>query len=175
MHDPKIIFPNPHPSQRVLKEGDYVLTEMTGGYKGYTAKIGQPFTIGPPTEEFDRFYKEVVIQGYRKIEALVKPGVKFEELCKAGSHFREMGEQSRPILAHGLDLITAPPYISLDKIGTTAAGDAFKPGMTFSIEITPVKADGSYGMFQSRTYVLTEDGHIDVTPYPMEEMPFVRV
>jgi Xaa-Pro aminopeptidase len=175
MHDPKMIFPNPHPSHRVLKEGDFVLTEMTGGYKGYTAKIGQPFTIGNPTQDFDRFYKEVLIAGYKKIEAHVKPGESFEKLSKAGSHFREMGEQSRPILAHGLDLITAAPYISIDQIRGGPAEGVFRPGMTFSIEITPLKADASYGMFQSRTYVVTEKGHVDITPYPMEEMPVVPV
>lgn len=42
MHDPKIIFPNPNPSGRVLKEGDIVLSELAMSYMGYSAKIGHP-------------------------------------------------------------------------------------------------------------------------------------
>jgi Xaa-Pro dipeptidase len=175
MKDPKLIFPNPHPSHRVLKKGDIVLTEMTGAYKGYSAKIGQPITIGQPTKEFDRFYKEIVVPGYRLIEDQIKPGKTIDDVRKAGSYFREKGEQSRPILAHGLDLITAPPYISLDKIGGASSEDVIQPGMTFSIEITPVKADGTFGMFLSRSYVVTEEGHIDITPYPMDELVVVPV
>ncbi|OGO19337.1 MAG: hypothetical protein A2Z14_01405 [Chloroflexi bacterium RBG_16_48_8] len=175
MHDPKMIFPNPHPSQRALTEGDFILTEMTGGYKGYTAKIGQPITVGQPTQEFDRFYKEIVVKGYRRIEEQIAPGKTIEDIRKAGSYFREKGEQSRPILAHGLDLITAPPYISLDRIRGASPEDEIRPGMTFSIEITPIKADGTFGMFLSRSYVVTEDGHIDITPYPMDELVVVPV
>jgi Xaa-Pro aminopeptidase len=45
-----------------------------------------------------------------------------------------------------------------------------QPGMVFSIEITPVKADGSFGIFLSRTYVITEQGHVDMTPYPLDDI-----
>ena len=170
MHDPKMIFPNPHPSKRVLKEGDVILLEVTGGHKGYTAKIGHPITIGPPTEAYNTFYKEVVVPGYKAIEDQIMPGKTLDDVRKAGSFFREKGEQSRPILVHGIDLITASPYISTDVIKGGAPDDLIKPGMTLSIEITPVKADGSFGIFLSRTYVITDDGHLDVTPYPLDEI-----
>ena len=152
----------PKPSKRVLKEGDVILLEVTGGHKGYTAKIGHPITIGPPTEAYNTFYKEVVVPGYRAIEDQIMPGKTLDDVRK--------NEQSRPILVHGIDLITASPYISTDVIKGGAPDDLIKPGMTLSIEITPVKTDGSFGIFLSRTYVITDDGHLDVTPYPLDEI-----
>ena len=44
------------------------------------------------------------------------------------------------------------------------------PGMTFAIEITPINAEGTFGIFLSRSYVTTEDGHRCLTPYPLDEI-----
>ena len=170
MYDPKMVFPNPHPSQRVLKEGDIILTEMVASYKGYTAKIGQPVTIGAPTEEMDTFYKKVVLPGFKAIEDTLVPGKSLEEARLALGHFRKAGAQSRPVSVHGLDLITAPPYVYTDQIKGASMGLEIKPNTTFAIEITPINKDGTYGMFMSRSYVITEDGHRDITPYPMDEI-----
>jgi Xaa-Pro aminopeptidase len=170
MHDPRIVFPNPLPSARVLQEGDIILGEMVATYKGYSAKIGHPITIGPPTEEADRFFKEVVLAGYRKLEAKLVPGNSLEDVREAGSHFREVGAQSRPIMIHGLDLITAPPFIYTDNVKAWAGDEIIRPGNTYAIEITPINADGTFGMFFSRTYVMTEDGQRNIVDFPMDEL-----
>jgi Xaa-Pro aminopeptidase len=170
MYDPKMVFPNPHPSQRVLKKGDIILTEMVASYKGYTAKIGHPVTIGPPTDEMEAFYKKVVLPGFKAVEAALMPGKSLEEARQALTHFRKAGAQSRPVSVHGLDLITAPPYVYTDQVKGASMGLEIKPNTTFAIEITPINSDGTYGMFMSRSYAITEDGRRDLTPYPMDEI-----
>src|SRR5574341_202167 len=85
MHDPKLIFPNPNPSARVLKEGDIVLSELAMSYMGYSAKIGHPVSVGRPTERYQTFFKEVVLGGFKEIRALLKPGTTIEDVRKAGS------------------------------------------------------------------------------------------
>lgn len=174
MEDPKMVFPNPHPSQRVLREGDIILTEMAASYKGYTAKIGHPVTIGTPTEEMNAFYKTVVLPGFKEIEAQLVPGNTLEDVQKAIAYFRKAGAQSRPIAVHGLDLITAPPYIYTDQIKGASPDTEIIPGMAFAIEITPINRDGTYGMFLSRSYVMTEDGQLNLTPYPLDEILVAR-
>lgn len=52
--------------------------------------------------------------------------------------------------------------------------EQIKPGMTLSIEITPINADGTFGMFMGRTYAITEDGQRDLTPYPMDQIIVVE-
>src|SRR5574341_103006 len=170
MHDPKMVFPNPLPSERVLKDGDIILCEMVATYKGYSAKIGHPITIGPPTEQYNTFFKKLALGGIRALEAELIPGNTLENVSKAGSYFRAHGGQSRPIMIHGLDLITAPPFISTDHVKALPGDEVIRPGNTYAIEITPISADGTFGIFFSRTYVITEDGHRNIIPYPMEEI-----
>ena len=170
MNDPKLVFPNPRPSARVLQKGDIILTEMVAAYKGYTAKIGHPVTIGAPTPEVDSFFKKVVLPGFKGIEAALCPGNTLENVRQAGAHFRQQGAQSRPIITHGLDLITAPPYIAVDEVRGDACDINIIPGMTFSIEITPINAEGTFGIFLSRSYAMTEYGQRNLTPYPLDEI-----
>ena len=47
MDNPALIFGNPRPSSRVLKKGDLINMEIAAGYRGYTAQVGSPITLGP--------------------------------------------------------------------------------------------------------------------------------
>jgi Xaa-Pro aminopeptidase len=170
MHDPKLVFPNPLPSERVLQRGDVILCEMVATYKGYSAKIGHPITVGPPTDEYNEFFKVMALGGLRALEAELKPGNTLENVSKAGSYFRAHGGQSRPIMIHGLDLITAPPFVSTDHVKAVPGDEVIRSGNTYAIEITPIDAKGIYGLFFSRTYIITEDGARNIIPYPMDEI-----
>lgn len=170
MHDPRMVFPNPRPSARVLRDGDVISAEMVALYKGYSAKLGHPVTIGKPTPEVNDFFKKVVLGGFQALEAKLVTGNTLEEVGKAGAHFRQAGGQVRPMMVHGLDLITAPPYISTDQVKAQPYEKTIAPGSTFSIEITPINRDGTFGMFMARSYVMTKDGRRDITPFPQDEI-----
>lgn len=171
MQDPRLIFPNPNPSQRVLREGDIILCELAMTYLGYTAKIGHPVSIGRPTDRYDRFFKDVVVPGYKTIEAQLGPGNTLESVRKAAAGvFRDKGAQSRPIVMHGHDLITSLPFVMLDEIKGEPYDMVMRPGMAYGIEITPVSADGTFGIFLSRSFAIAEDRAQALTPYPVEEI-----
>lgn len=171
MRDPKIIFPNPNPSARVLKDGDIVLSELAMSYMGYSAKIGHPISIGRPTEQYQRFFKDVVVDGFKEVRALLKPGSTLEEVRSTGAQaFRKRGAQSRPTIMHGLDLITSVPFVRADRVRAEPYETTMQPGMTYNIEITPVDREGIYGIFYSRSFAITGDGHRDLTPYDVDEI-----
>jgi Xaa-Pro aminopeptidase len=171
MHDPKLIFPNPNPSARVLKEGDIILSELAMSYMGYSAKIGHPISIGQPTERYTRFFKDVVVGGFKEIASHLKPGTTLEDIRKVGARaFRERGAQSRPTIMHGLDLITSVPFIRADRVRAEPWETTMQPGMTYNIEITPVDKEGVYGIFYSRSFAITETGKQDLTPYPVDDI-----
>lgn len=171
MHDPKLIFPNPNPSARVLKEGDIILSELAMSYMGYSAKIGHPISVGRPTEKYSTFFKDVVVGGFKEIAALLKPGTTLEEVRKTGSQaFRKRGAQSRPTIMHGLDLITSVPFIRADRVRTESYDAIMQPGMTYNIEITPVDTEGVFGIFFSRSFAITESGADELTPYPVDHI-----
>ncbi len=170
MHDPRLVFPNPRPSHRVLRAGDIIVPEIVALYKGYSAKIGHPVTIGKPTKEVERFFKEATLGGFHALREQLIPGKTLEDVRRAGAHFRQHGAQARPLMVHGLDLITATPYVSVDQVKAQPWELTIVPGMTFAIEITPITLDGTFGMFMGRTYAITEDGQRDLTPFPMDEI-----
>ena len=83
--------------------------------------------------------------------------------------------QSRPVMVHGIDMITALPFIYTDRINPAPTDGILEPGNLMSIEITPINADGTFGMFMGRTYLITEDGHRQMAVYPMDELISVEV
>lgn len=171
MDDPKLIFPNPNPSARVLRQGDIILCELAMSYMGYSAKIGHPVSVGKPNERYNTFFKEVLVPGFKTIRGQLGPGKALEDVRKAASTaFRDRGAQSRPICMHGLDLITSLPFIAVDEVKGQPYDAVMQPGSTFSIEITPVSADGSYGIFFARSFAITEKGVDELTPYPIDEI-----
>ena len=171
MQDPKLIFPNPNPSHRVLHHGDIILCELAISYMGYSAKIGHPVSIGKPTEQYNRFFKEVLVPGYTTIRGELGPGKPLEAVRKAASGaFRSRGAQSRPICMHGIDLITSMPFISVDEVKGQPYDMVMQPGATYSIEITPVSTDGTFGIFFARSFAITETGVEELAPYPIDEI-----
>ncbi len=170
-HDPKLIFPNPNPSSRVLKEGDIILAELAMSYMGYSAKIGHPISIGKPTQRYDDFFKKVVLPGYKAVRGALGPGKTLQSVQELSKNvFRQNGAQSRPIIMHGIDLITSVPFVCTDEVKGKPYDMVMQPGMTYAIEITPVNSDGTFGLFFSRTFVITETGVDELTSYPIDEL-----
>jgi Xaa-Pro aminopeptidase len=168
MANPAMIFGNPTPSERRLQAGDLINNELAFGYRGYTTQIGSPICIGEPTDEVRNMFDQIALPGYRRLEALLRPGVSYEEFRQAGQWFREQGYQGRPTLLHSIDLVTAPPHIWVEEVGAEPTETHFEPNMTVMLEPNPITPDGNLGLFLGRTYIITEDGQEQVTNYPLE-------
>lgn len=165
MANPALIFGNTRPSARVLAKGDIVVLELAAGYRGYTAQIGTPICVGAPTVRVRRFWDEIALPGFRRMAEAVGPGRPVEGLRDAGRFFREKGAQSRPIHAHGIDLVTAEPHVWTDRV----TGDAMlRPGMVVVVEPNPIEADGMLGMFVGHTFIVTAEGRECVDDFPWE-------
>jgi Xaa-Pro dipeptidase len=168
MADPAMVFGNPRPSGRKLSRGDIINMELAAGYRGYTAQVGSPICLGPPTDMVRRFWEEITLPGYRRMAAEIKPGNPVEAVQAAGKFFRQMGVQSRPIHAHGIDLITDGPHVFCEHVEAEPFERTFKPGMVFMAEPNPITADGNFGIFLGHTYIVTEAGHEIVDQWPFE-------
>lgn len=172
MDGPRIMYPNPNPSARVLQEGDMILTEISASYLGYSAKLGHPITVGPPTETIRRFHAEVTIPGFCAVKDALAPGVPLTRLSEVSRAFRDAGGQSRPMTLHGIDMITAGPKVMVHGTAAQDYDSTLVEGMVVNVEATPIAADGSWGSFLSRTYAIGADGVEDLTPtpYPLDEV-----
>lgn len=168
MAAPAMVFGNPRPSGRKLAKGDIINMELAAGYRGYTAQIGSPICLGAPTDMVRKFWEEITLPGYQRMAAEIKPGNSVEAIQNAGKFFREKGVQSRPIHAHGIDIITDGPHVFCDHVEAEPFERVFKPGMVFMAEPNPITADGSFGIFLGHTYIVTPTGHEIVDNWPLE-------
>jgi Xaa-Pro aminopeptidase len=168
MDKPAMIFGNPRPSARVLKKGDIINMELAAGYRGYTAQIGSPITVGEPTEMVKKFWHEVTLPGYRRISAEIAPGKPVEAMRTASRFFRDNGYQSRPTQTHGIDLVTDKPHVVAEHVAAEAFEQVLKPGMVIMAEPNPITADGLFGIFLGHTFIVTDKGHEVVDDFPLE-------
>jgi Xaa-Pro dipeptidase len=168
MANPALIFGNPRPSSRVLQKGDIINMELAAGYRGYTAQIGSPICVGPPTDMVKKFWDEIMLPGYQRIVAEIAPGKPCEAIRQASRFFRDKGVQSRPTQCHGIDLVTDNPHISAEHVSGTEADAVLKPGMVIMAEPNPITPDGMFGIFLGHTFIVTAKGHECVDKFPLE-------
>jgi Xaa-Pro dipeptidase len=168
MANPAMVFGNPRPSQRVLSKGDYINMELAAGYRGYTAQIGSPICIGPPTDMVRKFWDEITLPGYKRIVAEIAPGKPVENMRLAGKFFRDKGVQSRPLHCHGIDLVTDHPHVNADSVVAEEFEKVLKPGMIIMAEPNPITSDGTFGTFLGHTFIVTKTGHECVDNFPLE-------
>jgi Xaa-Pro aminopeptidase len=166
MDNPAQVFGNPRPSGRVLQKGDIINMELAAGCRGYTAQVGSPICIGPPTDKVKRFWDEIALPGFEMMAAEIRPGNPLEAIRTAGRFFRKKGVQSRPIHAHGIDLITDGPHVFCEHVHAEPFEQVFKPGMVFMAEPNPITADGQFGIFVGHTFIVTETGSECVDGFP---------
>ncbi len=163
MEEPRMVFGNPRPSARRLAMGDLVLNELAAGYEGYTAQVGAPICVGPPTDRVRRMFDEVVLPGFTLLAAELRPGNSFRAVWEKARFFRQHGYQSRPIILHGIDLVSHSPEVRVDGVHAEPEDQVMKPGMTLMLEPNPITPDGLLGLFCGHTFIITESGCESVT------------
>jgi Xaa-Pro aminopeptidase len=142
--------------------------ELAAGYRGYTAQIGSPITIGPPTDMVRKFWEEITLPGYNQIVAEIKPGNSAEAIREASKFFRNNGMQSRPTQVHGIDIVTDTPHVSAEHVRGIEMDKVLKPGMVIMAEPNPITPDGLFGIFLGHTFIVNETGHEVVDNFPLE-------
>jgi len=141
-----------------------VLNEIAAAYEGYTAQVGVPICVGKPTDSVRRMFDEVVLPGYQMLADELRPGNSLEALREKARFFRDRGYQSRPIVLHGLDLVSHAPEVRLDGVHADPGDVVLRPGMTLMLEPNPITPDGLLGLFFGHTHIITEDGNERVDP-----------
>jgi Xaa-Pro aminopeptidase len=167
--EPNAVFGNPRPSLKALKEGDVIVSELGAMYQGTSAQSGNPIVLGEPTPFVHDFFYEVVLPGYKLMEAALLPGNTLEDVRQAGGlFFRDKGHQSRPLHIHCIDIVTDGPKMGPDWVNHEGYDEVLQPGMAIMLEPCPITKDGNLGLFLGRTYVITKDGNECLSKYPLE-------
>jgi Xaa-Pro dipeptidase len=168
MSAPGMVFGNPWPSGRCLQEGDIVINELACGYNGYSVQLGSPICIGEPPSWIREFFDDVVLPGYELMAEQLVAGNRWDDVMKASQFFRDHGYDSRPLFLHCIDFVSHPPHVMWDRVVAEDNELDLEAGTVAMLEPTIITPDGRLGVFFGRTYLLTDDGHEQVTKFPHE-------
>jgi Xaa-Pro aminopeptidase len=161
------------PSQRKLKAGDLVTTELTPSVEGYFSQICRTLVLGKATDTQKKafaVYHEAMEAGI----AAVKPGVTASDIARAENDiFRKHGlgdyvtNKYTRVRGHGLGLMCDLKPNILEDIDVE-----IRPGMTIIVHPNTYHPDAGY-IVLGDMLVVTENGHerLTRTPPTLFEMP----
>lgn len=142
------------PDDTALCEGDCVLIDVGCKKDGYCADMTRTFFFGSVCERHREIY-EIVRRANEAAEAIIRPGVKFREIDKAGRDIIEkagFGKEFTHRIGHSIG-------IEVHEAGdvSSANGDTVLPGMTFSVE-PGIYLEGDVGVRIEDLVLVTETG-----------------
>lgn len=166
MDAPRTPFPLMHKSDRVLQVGDVILTEISGGYYGYSGQQQRPFAVGrPPTREYRELFN-FARDLFLEIVALLRPGCTTGEIWDCYDKLIGAGYTHYGPLLHGWAMGMDPPQIGSG--GLRDRGFVFEEGMTVIVQPNPVHPGTDRGVFLGNMVVVTKTGAESMSHFPLE-------
>lgn len=167
MREPDFPVPAQYQSNRILAKGDCVISEISGGYWGYSGQIHRTFSIGEgPTPEWQAMH-DVAVEALETLEGLIKDGVTSKEVELAADMIHDRGYAILDDLLHGVNQY--PPIIQTNKGKRHANRDiTFRAGMAITIQPNLMTLDEKMGLQFGESFVVTKTGLDRLNHYPRE-------
>lgn len=166
MDDPTGCVPAQNPSDRAIRRGDVIITEISASYWGYSGQIHRPIFVGAePAAEWRRLF-EVAREAYGRIAAAMRPGASERDIIRAASVIGEHGYAIYDDLIHGYGVDIQPPlvdrtccdYWPWDEHRPPPEGRRFERNMTIVIQPNPITPDERMGLQLGALTLVTEEG-----------------
>jgi Xaa-Pro dipeptidase len=171
MHDPSVPYSwwVAGGSTRELREGDLILTEITGTYYGYPGQLIRPLALGEPPPEL-RALEALALELYADIQALVKVGNTPRDVYRCSQRILDAGYSIQCPLIHGYSQVLQPPFASLpgDPCWSAMLDEPFRENQLIVIEPNPVTPDMQRGFFIGDLNVVTPAGAVSLHGAPLE-------
>jgi Xaa-Pro aminopeptidase len=151
---PNAASPHHEPTHRVIEEGDTVVIDFGGRWRGYCSDTTRTFVVGEPSAEVGAAHA-VLATAQAAARAAVHPGVTCEDVDRAARDVIDdagYGEYFIHRTGHGIGLeVHEHPYI------VSGNTEPLEQGMTFSIE-PGIYLPGRFGMRIEDIVACAEDG-----------------
>lgn len=152
---------NKYATERVIRPGDWIAMDYGTCYKNYHSDTIRVASFGKPNPEWEK-YHNLQLKFVNEIEAAVRPGMTFAELCAVKTEaFAAAGmEEEWPFIGHavGLNIHELPRVSPTDYV--------MQPGFCFTCE--PGFGIGDSFFCIEDDVIVTETGCEVVTTYPKE-------
>ena len=163
---PEFPVPAQFHSNRILQHGDCLITEISGGWWGYTGQIHRTFSLGEPTREWRELH-DVAMEGYLAIEDTLKDGATTADIENAAEIIHQRGYTILDDLLHGVS--QTPPIIQTRTTKRHENPDiTFRENMAITIQPNVMTPDKKMGLQFGETVVVTKTGCERLNAYPRE-------
>jgi len=176
MDSPNGCLPAQNPSDRKIREGDVIITEISASYWGYSGQIHRPIFVGcDPTPEWQALF-DTALAAYDRVASALVPGAYEADAIRAASVIGERGYAIYDDLIHGYGVDIAPPLIDRscvrywpwDENNPPPRGRRFDRNMTIVIQPNPITPDERMGLQLGALTVITENGAESLHKVPFE-------
>jgi Xaa-Pro aminopeptidase len=176
MAEPNGCLPAQNPSDRPLRQGDVVITEISASWWGYSGQIHRPvFVRAEPTPAWQRLF-DTALDAYLAIVEVMRPGAHEADVVRAASVIGERGYAIYDDLVHGYGVDIHPPVIDRsccrfwpwDETRPAPAGRRFERNMAVVVQPNPVTPDERMGLQLGALTVVTNDGAQTLHRVPFE-------
>lgn len=168
MRDPTVCVPAQHQSDRMLRAGDVLLTEISAQCDGHPGQILRCFSIGePPTSDYQRMH-DLAVRVFDRIAGVVRAGATVEEVLDAADEIDAAGYTICDDLLHGFGGGYLSPHVRTRQTGGTHhPGFVFAENMTVVIQPNVITPDERMGVQVGELVRVTRTGVESLHRYPM--------
>lgn len=181
MDDPSGCVPAQNPSDRIIQQGDVIITEISASFWGYSGQIHRPiFVWAEPAPAWRRMF-DVAHQAYRQMAAVITPRATERDVIRAASVIGAHGYAIYDDLIHGYGVDIHPPLIDRsctaywpwDESRQAPEGRRFERNMAIVIQPNPITPDERMGLQLGALTVVTDQGAVSLHQIPFE--PIIAV
>ena len=178
MNEPNGCLPAQNPSDRTIREGDVIITEISASYWGYSGQIHRPIFVGrEPAPDWQRMF-DAALAAYRAIARAIRPGASEGDTVRAGSVIGERGYEIYDDLIHGYGVDIHPPLVDRSCVrywpwreeNPAPAGRTFERDMAIVIQPNPITPDQRMGLQLGALTIVTDEGAV-----ALHTVPFVPI
>lgn len=166
MDEPHFPVPAQFHSNRKLERRDCLITEISGGYWGFTGQIHRTFSFEEPTDKWKDLHA-VAVEGYLAIEDALKDGSTTADIEEAAEVIHRRGYTIYDDLLHGVN--QTPPIIQTSTTKRHQNPDiVFRENMVVTIQPNIITPDEKMGLQFGETVLVTKTGCERLNDYPRE-------
>lgn len=178
MDHPDGCVPAQNPSDRRLRRGDVIITEISASYWGYSGQIQRPVFVGAdPTPPWRRLF-DAAATAYDRIVDTLRPGTTERDIIRAGSVLGERGYQVYDDLVHGYGVDIHPPIIDRSccvfwpwqESHPAPVGRRVERGMAIVVQPNPITPDEVMGLQIGALNLITDDRAECLHRVPLEPL-----
>jgi Xaa-Pro dipeptidase len=165
MRDPDFPVPSQFHSDRRLKKGDALITEISGAYSGYSGQIHRTFSIGEgPTPEWQKMH-DAAMEGFEVLSKVIKDGATMTEAEEAAEIIHRRGYSTYDDLVHGVNQYP-PIFQTKTRKRHESKEMVFRENMVIVIQPNLMTYDEKMGLQFGETLVVKKNGCESLNAYP---------